>query len=113
MNIPFVAYTFYHICIEKAEKEANQAEEDSYQKETIADIEKLKDHHSPSSSNQSSRASSPLPPGFSDISVDESEWLEEFLNDPNVSELPRSHHSSSSSSSSSWDLSDSQTLSQY
>ena len=104
MNIPFIGYVLYHSCIKASEEE---------QKKTIADVEKLEDQHSSSfssHSSQSSRASSPLPSGFSDLSADESELLEEFFKDSNFNEIPSNHDSSSSSS---WNISSSQSPSQH
>ena len=112
MNIPFVAYVLYHSCIKISEED---------EKKAVIDVEKLESQHAPSvssQSSQSSRASSSLPSGFSEISVDESELLEEFfhklsfekLSDAYSNEFSLSHDSSLNSF---WDFSSSQTPSQH
>ena len=75
-------------------------------------LKKFKEQDSPFSSSYSSRASSPLPSGFSDISVDESELLEEFLNEATSEKIPDDFPlSDHSSMPSSWNLSGSSKFS--
>lgn len=95
VNTALMLSVFYSNCIKAEEEEASKKDLSQHFLELS---EKSENQDAPLSSSHSSHSSSPLPSGFSDISVDESQLLEEFfrdaISDKGSDELPLSDHSS-------------------